>query len=116
MIEDNPAWARGTPRQVKDMLLDALAARDPNAKHRKALAADMLDCVELLAGQAHPYDANRRLVAHLYNERNALFTFSPIPTCPPRTGERNKVSDPPSSTARYGAGTGPGGAPQPRAA
>ncbi len=75
MIEDNPPWARGTPRQVKDILLEGLAARDPGARRRKAVAADLLDRIELLAEQAHPYDANRKLVAHLYNERLALFTF-----------------------------------------
>lgn len=75
MIEDNPAWARGTPRQVKDMLLEGLAARDLGARRRKAVAADLTDRVELLAEQAHPYDSNRKLVAHLYKERSALFTF-----------------------------------------
>lgn len=82
MIDDNPAWARGTPRQVKDMLLDALAARDQTAKRRKALAADLVDRIELLAEQAHPYDANRRLVAHLHKERHALFTFLARPDVP----------------------------------
>jgi transposase len=82
MIEDNPGWARGTPRQVKDMLLDALGARDLSVKRRQALAADLVDRVELLAEQAHPYDANRRLVAHLHNERHALFTFLARPDVP----------------------------------
>jgi len=75
MIEDNPAWARGTPRQIKDMLLEGLAARDLSSRRRKAVAADLLDRIELLADQAHPYDANRKPVAHLYNDRLALFTF-----------------------------------------
>jgi len=75
MIEGNPSWARGTPRQVKDILLEGLAARDLGARRRKATAAELTDRIELLAEQAHPYDANRKLVAHLYNERLALFTF-----------------------------------------
>ncbi|MGH3860106.1 IS66 family transposase [Actinokineospora sp.] len=82
MIDDNPGWARGTPRHVKDMLLDALAARDLGARRRKALAADLIDRIEILADQAHPYDANRKLVAHLHNERHALFTFLTHPDVP----------------------------------
>ncbi|MGH7418127.1 MAG: IS66 family transposase, partial [Candidatus Rokuibacteriota bacterium] len=82
MIEDNPAWARGTPRQVKEMLLDALGARDLGARRRKTVAADLTDRIELLADQAHPYDANRKLVAHLHNERHALFTFLAHPEVP----------------------------------
>ncbi|MGH3452739.1 MAG: IS66 family transposase [Haloechinothrix sp.] len=82
MIEDNPAWARGTPRQVKGMLLDALGSRDLGARQCQSVAADMVDRIELLAEQAHPYDANRRLVAHLHNERHALFTFLARPDVP----------------------------------
>lgn len=82
MIEDNPGWARGTPRQIKEMLLDALGARDLSARKRKAVAADLIDRIEILAGQAHPYDANRKLVAHLHNERHALFTFLTHPEVP----------------------------------
>lgn len=82
MIEDNPPWARGTPRQVKDMLLDALASRDLSSRKQNTVAADMIDRIELLAEQAHPYDANRRLVAHLHNERHALFTFLTRPDVP----------------------------------
>jgi transposase len=82
MIDDNPGWARGTPRQVKDMLLDALGARDLPARRRRAVAADLTDRIEILATQAHPYDANRKLVAHLHNERHALFTFLARPGVP----------------------------------
>ncbi len=75
MIDDNPGWARGTPRQVKDLLQEGLAARDLGPRRRQEVAADLVDRIELLADQAHPYDANRKLVAHLYNERQAIFTF-----------------------------------------
>ena len=37
--------------------------------------ADLAERVELLADDAHPHDENRKLVAHLYAEREALFTF-----------------------------------------
>jgi transposase len=82
MIEDNPAWARGTPGQVKAMLLDALAARDLGARKRKAVISDLAERVELLADRPHPYDANRKLVAHLHHERDALFTFLARPDVP----------------------------------
>lgn len=82
MIEDNPGWARGTPRQVKEMLLDALGARDLGARRRRAFAADLVDRIEILAELAHPYDANRKLVAHLHKERHALFTFLAHPDVP----------------------------------
>jgi hypothetical protein len=36
---------------------------------------DLAERVELLAEQAHPHDACRRLVAHLTRETNALFTY-----------------------------------------
>ena len=34
MIDDLPAWARSTPRQVKDLLLEALDARILDADRR----------------------------------------------------------------------------------
>ncbi|HSH23024.1 MAG TPA: IS66 family transposase, partial [Acidimicrobiales bacterium] len=75
MIEDLPAWARHTPRQVKDLLLEALDARDLDAEGRAAAIVDIGERLDLLAEQAHPHDANRRLVKHLVHERHALFTF-----------------------------------------
>ena len=70
------------------MLLDALGARDLGARRRKAVVADLIDRIdridriEILAAQDHPYDANRKLVAHLHNERHALFTFLTHPGVP----------------------------------
>ncbi len=75
MIEDLPAWTRGTPRQVRDLLLDALDARDLDAAGRAEAVADIGERVDLLFEQAHPHDANRRLVKHLRHERPALFSF-----------------------------------------
>ncbi len=37
--------------------------------------ADIGERIDLLAGQAHPHDENRKLVKHLFHERHALFTF-----------------------------------------
>ncbi len=75
LIEDLPGWARGTPRQVKDLLLDGLAARDLADAARAEAVADLIERVELLGEQAQPHDECRKLVAHLLNEHDALFTF-----------------------------------------
>lgn len=75
MVADLPDWARGTPREVKEILLQALDARDLSADEQIEIAADLAERVELLGERAHPHEANRRLVAHLANESDALFTF-----------------------------------------
>lgn len=75
MATDLPDWARGTPRQVKNLLKDALAARDDDPDERKAAAANLVEMIELLSEQAHPHDENRKLIKHLYNQRNAIATF-----------------------------------------
>lgn len=75
MISDGPDWARGTPREVKEILLAALAARDLPAARRRAVAVDLAERIELIAEQAHPHEANRRLVKHLTAETDALFSF-----------------------------------------
>lgn len=75
MITDGPDWARGTPRQVKDILQAALDARDLPAAERRAVAVDLAERIDLIAEQAHPHPANRRLVKHLAVEADALFSF-----------------------------------------
>ena len=75
LIESLPGWARGTPRQIRDLLGDALAARDSDEAERRRVIIDLTERVELLAEQAHPHDENRKLVAHLHRQRHALFTF-----------------------------------------
>lgn len=75
LIGDLPAWARSTPRQVRDVLLDGLAARDLDDNGRAEAIADLTERVELLGEQAHPHDECRKLVKHLVAEAPALFTF-----------------------------------------
>src|SRR5664280_1644383 len=75
MESDLPAWARGTPREVKEILLVALDARVLSKKKRRAIVCDLTERIELLGEQAHPHDANRKLVKHLTNQADALFTF-----------------------------------------
>jgi transposase len=60
---------------VRDILDQALAARDEDETERRRVIDDLTERVELLAEQAQPHDENRKLVAHLYNNRSALFTF-----------------------------------------
>jgi len=78
MIEEQPAWSRGTPRQVRDLLLESLHARDLDAKGRAKAATDIGERFDLLFEAAHPHDANRRLIKHLRHERAALFSFLTI--------------------------------------
>src|SRR5215210_4532908 len=73
MIEDQPAWARTTPRLVRDLLVEALAARDLDAPQRAKAAADIGERFDLLFEQAH-----RRLIKHLRHERAALLSFLTI--------------------------------------
>jgi transposase len=60
---------------VTGVLTTALDARDLGHEERTQVAADLAERIELLAEEAHPYDADRRLVAHLYHQRHDLFTF-----------------------------------------
>ena len=78
MIEEQPAWARGTPRQVRDLLLEALDARDLDTRVRAKVVVDIGERFDLLLAQAHPHDANRRLIKHLRHERHALLSFLTI--------------------------------------
>ena len=75
LVESLPAWARATPRYVRQLLGEALAARDGTEPERLAAIADLSERVELLAARAHPHDENRKLVQHLHRNRGALFTF-----------------------------------------
>jgi len=75
LIDDLPAWARGTPRRVRAILLDGLAARDLDDTDRAAAVVDLAERVELLAEDAQPHDECRKLVGHLTREADALFTY-----------------------------------------
>ena len=79
LIVDLPGWARGTPRIVGDILHEALDARDLDDTRRAEVAADLAERVDLLAAQAQPHDECRKLVAHLANEADALFSFLTLP-------------------------------------
>jgi transposase len=75
LTTDLPAWARGTPRAVNDLLHEALAARDLDDDERGEVIADLAERVELLGEQPQVHDECRKLVNHLVKEAPALFTF-----------------------------------------
>jgi transposase len=80
LLESLPASARATPRYVRQLLGEALAARDATETERRHAVVDLTERVELLAVQAHPNDENRKLVNHIYRNLDALFTFLNDPT------------------------------------
>lgn len=80
LIESLPAAHRGTPRYVRQLLGEALAARDGTTPERRETIVDLTERVELLAERRHPHDENRKLVQHLHRNLNALFTFLTDPT------------------------------------
>jgi transposase len=75
LLASNPEWARSTPREVKEILLAGLDARGLSKKKRLEVVADLTERVQLLGEQARPYDENRKLVAHLTNKIDALFSY-----------------------------------------
>jgi transposase len=75
LIDDLPGFARGTPRQVAEILEEALAARELPPERRSEVAADLAERVELLCAGPVVHDECRKLLAHLSKEHDALFTF-----------------------------------------
>jgi len=92
LIADLPAWARSTPRRVREILIEALDARDLGEKERQAVVADLTERVAMLADDAQPHDENRKLAKHLYAEKEALFTFLTHDGVDARTGGRSRRS------------------------
>ena len=75
LIDSLPEWARGTLRQVRDLLGEGLHARDEDETERHRLIEDLTERIKLLHEAAHPHDENRKLVNHLYNNRDWPLTF-----------------------------------------
>ena len=78
----DPAWSGScppgtirTPRRVREILIEALDARDLGEKERQAVVADLTERFAMLADDAQPHDENRKLAKHLYGEKEALSTF-----------------------------------------
>jgi transposase len=66
---------RETPIAAKKILLDGLAARALPSPERAVVAAELKVRVAELCAQPQAHDANRRLLAHLAKESDALFTY-----------------------------------------
>lgn len=64
---------------MRDLLGEALHARDADETERRRVIDDLTERIELLYDPAHPHDECRKLVNHLYNNRLILFTFSSDP-------------------------------------
>ena len=80
LIESLPAGHRHTPRYVRQLLGEALAARESSEVERHRVIADLTERVGLLAEQTHSHHENRKLVNHLHRNLNGLFTFLADPT------------------------------------
>jgi transposase len=75
MEADLPRADRKIPVAVKQILTDALAARDLDGPGRATAAVDLAARLETLCARPVGHDANRRLLAHLARQAPAMFTF-----------------------------------------
>jgi len=75
MIEADHPQGQATPRQVKTLLTEALAARDLADEARAAEADRIGRAFDTIIARRQHCDADRKLVKHLGNERHALLTF-----------------------------------------
>ncbi len=70
------------PAAAKSILTDALAARDLPAAERTPAAVELRCRLDALCARDVGDDANRRLLKHLANQADALFTFLAIEGIP----------------------------------
>ena len=75
LIVSLPAGHRSTPRYVRQLLGEALDARDGDPVERQRVIADVTERIELLAERPQGHDENRKLVNHVHRNIDALFTF-----------------------------------------
>lgn len=75
MIEADHPQGQATPRQVKTLLLEALAARELPDPERAVEADRIGEAIDAIIARPQRCDPDRRLIKHLANERHALFTF-----------------------------------------
>lgn len=71
----NPLGARATPLEVRDILKSALGARQGSERQRVEMANACTKRTEGLLDAPERYEPNARLIKHLANEQDALFTF-----------------------------------------
>lgn len=75
LIRDLPEEERATPRIVREILTDALSARELGPRKRKAAAGALAERIDAVVAAEHAHDENRKLAKHLGKEKEALFTF-----------------------------------------
>ncbi len=75
MIEADHPQGQSTPRQVKALLTEALAARHLPDTERAVEAERIRVALDEVIDRPQHCDPDRRLVKHLANERDALLTF-----------------------------------------
>ena len=75
MIEADHPQGQATPRQVKTLLVEALAARELPEAERAVEAQRIGAGFDAVIDRPQQCDPDRRLVKHLANERQALLRF-----------------------------------------
>jgi len=75
MIEADHPQGQATPRQVKTLLTEALAARELPETERAVEAERIGACLDAIIDRPQHCDPDRRLVKHLAAERHALLSF-----------------------------------------
>lgn len=75
MEADLPRADRKIPAAAKAILLDGLAARDLPVADRPGAAIELRTRLNALCARPPGHDANRRLLKHLANQADAMFTF-----------------------------------------
>ena len=75
MIEADHPQGQATPRQVKTLLTEALAARELPEAERAVEAQRIGAAFDSVIDRPTHCDPDRRLVKHLSNERHALLSF-----------------------------------------
>jgi transposase len=75
MIEADHPQGQATPRQVKTLLIEALAARELPEAERAVEAQRIGAAFDAVIDRPTHCDPDRRLVKHLANERHALLSF-----------------------------------------
>jgi len=92
LIADLPAWARSTPRRVREILIEALDARDLGEKERQAVVADLTERVEMLADDAQLTTRAASSQSTSPPRRRPCSPSSPTTASTPRTGGRSRRS------------------------
>ncbi len=91
MIEDLPPWARSTPRQAKDLLLEALDARDLDEAGRAEAVLDIGERFDLLFEQPIPTTPTGGSSSTSATSATPSSPSSPPTVSMPRTGEENRA-------------------------